>query len=411
MILKFNEFKLIKESNNSGYVLSAADIEQMEKTVDKLYSDKRKPKPPFKFPPNTDFEQILKDDYEGRIPENSNKYYKSIIDYVATNKLPANAIQSLMDYAIEYLSQKINTLKDEYKLSQKDTNFINNLVKNLCDSGYNTIPENSGIKFPASVIKANDVNAEYEFIIHWYKEGRVIKNKYFSSVVKYVVDNILQPNAIQSLMDYAYDVQKKYKDVKKYDTDETEDKPEHFEVVQNMHRPTGSDYFVYKNATFVKWNTKLDKPDYKSESVKLIAGDKVYDNIIGEIYDDADDAIDSINSELEGTSLHFQTKVNRRKQGRSFNNPIFTDILFLKQLIKFLYNNNTQRLTKNMLKDNFSSLKDIEIESLLHYQSNMGIIEYDSVNRNYIINIEDEQEYQRILDVIERYKDSSYSGT
>jgi hypothetical protein len=39
----------------------------------------------------------------------------------------------------------------------------------------------------------------------------------------------------------------------------------------------------------------------------------VYDNIIGEIYDDADDAIDSINSELEGTSLHFQTKVNRRK--------------------------------------------------------------------------------------------------
>jgi hypothetical protein len=41
----------------------------------------------------------------------------------------------------------------------------------------------------------------------------------------------------------------------------------------------------------------------------------------------------------------------------------------------------------------------------------MGIIEYDSVNRNYIINIEDEQEYQRILDVIERYKDSSYSGT
>jgi hypothetical protein len=73
----------------------------MEKTVDKLYSDKRKPKPPFKFPPNTDFEQILKDDYEGRIPENSNKYYKSIIDYVATNKLPANAIQSLMDYAYD----------------------------------------------------------------------------------------------------------------------------------------------------------------------------------------------------------------------------------------------------------------------------------------------------------------------
>lgn len=426
MILKFNDFKLLKESIDNKYILSADDIEWVTKLVDKLY--KGKYKPPFKFPEHTNFEQILKNDYDGKIPERSNVYYKAIVDYVASNKLPANAIESLMDYAIEEVELKSLTIKDKYKLSQKDTKFVNKLVKELCDSGYNTIPENSGIKIPEKIKRNPDINIEFLFIINWYKSivdferepenplyknfsNRKINNKYFKAIIKYVVDNMLQPNAIQSLMDYTYDVQKQYKGIRKDDTDEMEDKPEYFEVAQNMHRPTGSDYFVYKNATFVKWNRLLDKPDYKSESVKLIAGDKVYNDIIGEIYDDADDAIDSINSELEGSSLHFQTKLNRRKQGTTFNNPIFTDILFLKQLIKFLYMNNDIRLTKNLLKDKFSSLKDIEIDSLLHNQSNMGIIEYDSVNRNYIINIEDEQEYQRILDVVERYKDSSYSGT
>lgn len=401
MVLKFNDFKLLKESIDNEYVLSATDIEWAEEKVSKLITKSNIP--PIKQSKNTNFDEILKKQVVGAIPAKTNIYLKAILDYVEDNELPASAINTLTDYIIYLL--------DKYVLTQKDKTFINNLVKELCDSGYKTNPDISYMKPTRSVKNNPDKNVLYQYYVDWYIDDKPIPNRYCKNILKYIYEKELPPKALTPLIDYAISCWGKYtgNKVDVYNDDNKE--PEHFKVVQNIHRPTGSDYFVYKNATFVKWNRQLDKPDYKSESVKLIAGDKVYNDIIGEIYDDADDAIDSINSELEGTSLHFQTKLNRRKQGTTFNNPIFTDILFLKQLIKFLYENNDIRLTKNLLKDKFSSLKDIEIESLLHNQSNMGIIEYDAYAKNYIIHIEDEQEYQRILDVIERYRDTSYSGT